>query len=212
MKAIKPDIVYTNCYGYSRRGPDGDTVLLWVPSGILYHDKEQLNRAFARFKELADKKKVVAEADIEAVVSDEIFQPQEVYRLEHLQVSCGDHAIPTATVCLRAPSGELITDSAHGTGPVDAVYKAINRIVGVPNKLTEFSIKAVTEGIDAVGEVTVRIEAEATEHNGLPINPQTGKKTLVFSGHGASTDIIVASGRAYMNALNKLLAIRQSKK
>jgi 2-isopropylmalate synthase len=103
----------------------------------------------------------------------------------------------------------MITDSAHGTGPVDAVYKAINRIVGVPNKLTEFSIKAVTEGIDAVGEVTVHIEAETGEHNGLPINPQTGKKTRVFSGHGAATDIIVASGRAYMNALNKLLAIRR---
>jgi 2-isopropylmalate synthase len=179
-----------------------------------YHlDKEQLNRAFARFKELADKKKVVAEADIEAIVSDEVFQPQEVYRLEHLQVSCGDHAIPTATVQLRAPNGEVITDSAHGTGPVDAVYKAINRIVGVPNRLTEFSIKAVTEGIDAVGEVTVRIEAEVGENNGLlPVNPQTGKKTRVFSGHGASTDIIVASGRAYMNALNKLLAIRYPQK
>jgi len=176
-----------------------------------YHlDKEQLNRAFARFKELADKKKVVAEADIEAMVSDEVFQPEEVYRLEQLQVSCGDHAIPTATVMLRAPNGEMITDSAHGTGPVDAVYKAINRIVGVPNKLTEFSITAVTEGIDAVGEVTVRIEAETQEHNGLPVNPQTGRKTYVFSGHGASTDIIVASGRAYMSALNKLLAIRHA--
>lgn len=178
-----------------------------------YHlDKEQLNRAFARFKELTDKKKVVAEADLEAIVSDEVFQPQEVYRLEHLQVSCGDHAIPTATVMLRAPNGETLTDSAHGTGPVDAVYKAINRIIGVPNNLIEFSVKAVTEGIDAVGEVTVRIEAKPDGDNGLPINPQTGSKTVVFSGHGASTDIIVASGRAYMNALNKLLAIRSAAK
>jgi len=174
-----------------------------------YHlDGEQLNRAFARFKELADRKKVITEADLEALVSDEVFQPQEVYRLEQVQVSCGDHAIPTATVRLRAPNGETITDAAHGTGPVDAVYKAINRIVGVPNKLTEFSIKAVTEGIDAVGEVTIRIEAEPAEENGLPINPQTGRKTLLFSGHGASTDIIVASARAYMSALNKLLSIR----
>jgi 2-isopropylmalate synthase len=174
-----------------------------------YHlDKEQLNRAFTRFKELTDKKKIVVEADLEAIVSDEVFQPQEVYRLEHLQVSCGDHAIPTATVTLRAPDGTLITDAAHGTGPVDAVYKAINRIINVPNNLTEFSINAVTEGIDAVGEVTVRVEAETSEQNGLPTNPQTGNKTVVFSGHGASTDIIVASGRAYMNALNKLLAIR----
>jgi len=169
-------------------------------------DNDQLNRAFARFKEIADKKKYVAEADIEAIISDEVYQPQEVYRLEQLQVTCGDHAIPTATVSLRAPDGTLLIDSAHGAGPVDAVYKAINRIVQVPNELTEFSIKAVTEGIDAVGEVTVRIEAGANGDNGFPLNPQTGKKTRSFSGHGAATDIIVASGRAYMNALNKLLA------
>jgi 2-isopropylmalate synthase len=175
-----------------------------------YHlDKDQLNRAFARFKELTDIKKTVIEADLEAIISDEVFQPQEVYHLEQLQVSCGDYAMPTATVRLRAPGGEMITDAAHGTGPVDAVYKAINRIVGEPNKLIEFAVNAVTEGIDAIGEVTVRIEAEAAEGNGLPVNPQTGRKTLVFSGHGASTDIIVASGHAYMNALNKLLAIRR---
>ncbi len=175
-----------------------------------YHlDQDQLNRAFARFKELTDKKKTVVEADLEALVSDEVFQPQEVFHLEQLQVSCGDHAIPTATVMLRNPNGELVTDSAHGTGPVDAVYKAINRIVGEPNKLVEFAVNAVTEGIDAIGEVTVRIETETSEHNGLPVNPQTGAKTAVFSGHGAATDIIVASGRAYMNALNKLLAIRR---
>jgi 2-isopropylmalate synthase len=174
-----------------------------------YHlDAEQLNRAFARFKDLTDKKKVVSDPDIEAMVSDEVFQPQEVYRLEQLQVSCGDHSIPTATVRLRAPSGEVVTDAAHGTGPVDAVYKAINRIVGMPNELIEFSVKSVTEGIDAVGEVTVHIEAELNGENGLPMNPQTGKRTRVFSGHGASTDIIVASGRAYMSALNKLLALR----
>ncbi|MHB1293730.1 MAG: 2-isopropylmalate synthase [Anaerolineae bacterium] len=175
-----------------------------------YHlEKDELDRAFTRFKELTDKKKSVAEADIEALVSDEVYQPQEVYHLEQLQVSCGDRAIATATVQLRAPDGNLMTDSCHGTGPVDAVYKAINRIVGVPNQLTEFTVKSVTEGIDAVGEVTVRIEAEAQVGNGLPMNPQTGRKTLTFGGHGASTDIIVASGRAYMSALNKLLALRR---
>ena len=175
-----------------------------------YHlDRDQLNRAFVRLKELADKKKVVSDRDIEAIVSDEIFQPQEVYRLVHLQVSCGDHSIPTATVSLRGPDGQMLTDSAHGTGPVDAMYRAINRIIDVPNQLTEFSVQAVTEGIDAVGRVTIRIDAETQEGNGLPINPQTGAKIRVFSGHGASTDIIVASGRAYMSALNKLLAMRQ---
>jgi len=174
-----------------------------------YHlESDQLNRAFARFKELADKKKTVTERDIEAIISDEVFQPVEVYSLEHVQVSCGDHAIATATVSLRAPGGNIITDAAHGTGPVDAVYKAINRIVGEANELIEFSVKAVTEGIDAVGEVTIRIEAEADGDDRFPLNPQTGHRTRVFSGHGASTDIVVASAKAYMSALNKLLAVK----
>ena len=173
-----------------------------------YHlEDQQLNRAFARFKELADKKKIISERDLEALISDEVFQPPELYRLEHIQVTCGDHALPTATVSLKSPSGEILTDAAHGTGPVDAVYKAINRLVGVPNRLTEFSVKAVTAGIDAVGEVTIRIEAECNGDEHLPINPQTGQRSYAFSGHGASTDIIVASGRAYLSALNKLLSV-----
>jgi len=174
-----------------------------------YHlDQEQLNRAFERFKDLADKKKVVSEADLVALVSDEVYQPEEVYRLEHVQVSCGDHAIATATVRLRAPDGSALIDSAHGTGPVDAVYQAINRIIGVPNRLTEFSVQSVTEGIDAQGQVTVRVEADAdaSSDGELKVNPQTGQRRWVFTGHGASTDIIVASARAYMSALNKLLA------
>ncbi len=174
-----------------------------------YHlEAEQIDRAFQRFKDLADKKKVVSEADLSTIISDEVYQPTTVYELEHLQVSCGDHAIATATVRLRGPDGGVLVDSAHGTGPVDAVYKAINRIVNVPNELTEFSVTSVTQGIDAQGQVTIRIEAETSQDNGLSVNLQTGKKRSVFTGHGASTDIIVASGRAYMNALNKLLAMR----
>ena len=173
-----------------------------------YHlDDDQLRRAFERFKVLADKKKIVSDRDLEAIVSDEVYQPVEVYSLEHVQVSCGDHAIATATVTLRGPDGQVMTDAAHGTGPVDAVYKAINRLIGVPNELTEFSVNAVTEGIDAVGQVTIRIEAEANGDTNLPLNPQTGLRSYVFSGHGASTDIVVASGRAYLSALNKLLAV-----
>ena len=174
-----------------------------------YHlDSDQLNRAFARFKELADKKKLVTERDIEAVVSDEVFQPEELYRLEYVQVSCGDHSIPTATVSLRGPDGDLHTDAAHGTGPVDAVYEAINRIVKQPNELIEFSVQAVTEGIDAIGEVTIRIEAETDGEDAFPLNPQTERRTHIFSGHGASTDIVVASARAYMSALNKLVSVK----
>jgi 2-isopropylmalate synthase len=170
---------------------------------------DEVNTAFERFKRLADKKKVVADADIEAIIADEIYQPTETWHLNHIQVSCGDHSIPTATVSLTGPEGEVHQDADLGSGPVDAVYKAINRIVGVQNTLTEFSVKAVTEGIDAVGEVTIRIQP----HNGQDdqtLNPQTGVPfSRTFSGHGASTDIIVASARAYLSALNKMLAMRE---
>ena len=113
--------------------------------------------------------------------------------LELVQVSCGDSSCPTATVSIRTPEGEELTDAAIGTGPVDAVYKAINRVVNVPNKLIEFSVQSVTEGIDAIGEVTIRLR-----HN-----------DKVYSGRAANTDIIVASARAYIKALNRLYAALQ---
>jgi 2-isopropylmalate synthase len=168
---------------------------------------DDLNRVFERFKELCDKKKVVADADIEAIVNDEIYQPMELWRLEHIQVSCGSGLRPTATVSLRGPDGVVREDAAIGAGPVDSVYRAINRIVQVPNELTEFSIKAVTEGIDAVGEVTIRIEPNASERNGDVTLTQTGPRARTYSGHGADTDIIVASAKAYMSALNKMLTV-----
>jgi 2-isopropylmalate synthase len=173
---------------------------------------EEVNQAFERFKRLADKKKAVADADIEAIIADEIYQSPEIWHLNHIQVSCGDHSIPTATVSLTGPGEQIYQDAALGTGPVDAVYEAINRIIGVPNTLTEFSVKAVTEGIDAVGEVTIRIQPHNGENNSPAFNPQTGAAyARTFSGHGASTDIIVASARAYISALNKMLAAREEK-
>lgn len=171
--------------------------------------KEELDQAFKRFKRLADKKKMVTDADLEAIIADEIYQPPELWKLNYVQVTCGDHTKATATVSLTDPNNATFEDAALGSGPVDAVYKAINRIVGEPNTLTEFSVKAVTEGIDAVGEVTIRIQP----HNGRAehvTHPQTGNLSVrTFSGHGASTDIIVASARAYLSALNKMLAARQ---
>lgn len=170
---------------------------------------EEINVAFKRFKSLADKKKIVADADLEAIIADEIYQPPEIWKLNHIQVSCGDHSIPTATVSLTGPNDQEIQDAALGTGPVDAVYQAINRIICVSNELTEFSINAVTEGMDAIAEATVRIQP----HNGdteYGINLQTNQPFIrTFSGHGASTDIVVASARAYLSALNKLLAARE---
>ncbi len=167
--------------------------------------QEELDQAFTRFKELADKKKVVTDADLEALVSDQIYQPREVYALEGLQVACGTMGMPTATVRLRGPDGDIVVQAAVGTGPVDATYKAIDTVVQAPTKLLEFSVRAVTEGIDAIGEVTVRLEAE----NGKMLkrtSPQSGvQHSRTFGGHGADTDIIVASAKAYLAALNKVL-------
>jgi 2-isopropylmalate synthase len=174
-------------------------------------NQEEIDAAFKRFKNLADKKKVVTDADIEAIIADEIYQPAEIWRLNHIQVSCGDHSIPTATVSLTGPDEQEYRDAALGTGPVDAVYQAINRIIGVASTLTEFTINAVTEGLDAVAETTIRIQP----HNGdgqYSLNPQTNQPFVrTFSGHGASTDIVVASARAYLSALNKMLAAREEK-
>ncbi len=155
-----------------------------------------LDQAFARFKELADKKKTIADADLQALIADEFYQPVEVYALDDIQVVCGRHGMPTATVRLRGPR-DTQTVAAVGTGPVDAVYKAIDQIVKVPSTLVEFNIHAITEGIDALGEVTVRVQPDEPD-------------ARTFGGHGADTDIIVASAKAYLAALNKLLTAGQN--
>ena len=155
--------------------------------------QENFDRAFTAFKELADKKKDVTDKDIESLVAEEQRTVSEIYHLDRVQVTCGDRGIPTAAVRLTAPDGQVLADAALGTGPVDAVYKAINRLVGVPNELTEFSVKSVTEGIDAIGEVLIRIESEG----------------VTYTGRGADTDIVVASAKAYMNALNRLLSAKK---
>jgi len=154
---------------------------------------EDLNRAFKAFKELADKKKKVADRDIEALVAQELRSVSEVYRIDRIQVTCGDRGIPTAAVRLIDPDGKILEDAALGTGPVDAVCKAINRLVDVANTLTEFSVKSVTEGVDAIGEVLIRIESEG----------------VTYTGRGADTDIIFASAKAYVNALNRLLSAKK---
>jgi 2-isopropylmalate synthase len=174
--------------------------------------EEEINQAFERFKRWADKKKVVTDADIEAIIADEVYQPPEIWHLNHIQVSCGDNSMPTASVSLTDEHGNVYEDAALGFGPVDALYKAINRIVQVPNTLNEFSIKAITEGMDAAGEVTIRIQP-ADDDQDQTINPQTGEPVVrTFSGRGVSTDIIVASARAYVNALNRLIAGRERRR
>ncbi|HRF48339.1 MAG TPA: 2-isopropylmalate synthase [Anaerolineales bacterium] len=162
-----------------------------------------LDKAFERFKTMADKKKVITDADLEALVSDELLQSHEFYKLDDMQVASGTIGMPTATVRLIGPDGQKRAVAAIGTGPVDAVYKAIDQIVQVPATLLEFSVHAVTEGIDAVGEVSVRVSA-----NELPGKTMTYAETervRSYGGYGADTDIIVASAKAYLSALNKVL-------
>jgi 2-isopropylmalate synthase len=156
--------------------------------------EEDLNRAFAAFKELADKKKDITDRDIESLVAEEQRTVSEEYHLDRVQVTCGDQGLPMAGVRLIGPGGKTIIEGASlGTGPVDAVYKAINLCVKVPNSLTEFTVKSVTEGIDAIGEVLIRIESDGVS----------------YTGRGADTDIIVSSAKAYLNALNRLIAARR---
>ena len=155
-------------------------------------NEEELDIAFLRFKEIADKKKRVGDKDLESIVREEKRKAiiESHYELENLQIACGT-GLPTASVCLRRTSDNtFLKDSALGTGPVDAIYKAINKIVNVQNELIEFTVQSVTEGIDALGEVTIRIQ----------------QGDLIYSGRAANTDITLASAKAYLNALNKLIS------
>jgi len=149
-----------------------------------------LDEAFARFKELADRKREITDRDLEAIVSDHTQQLEARYQLVGVQVSCGTNLRPTATVTLRTADGDELTQAAIGTGPVDAVCQALNQLVHVPNELVEFSVKSVTEGIDAMGEVTIRLR-------------QNGR---LYSGHAADTDVVVAAAQAFVNAINRLVS------
>ncbi len=165
--------------------------------------ESEMDQIFERFKTLADRKKVITDADLEALISDELYQPRELFVLDGLQVACGTVGMPTATIRLRDPEGKMHVHACVGTGPVDATYKAIDAIIHVPITLQEFVIHAVTEGIDALGEVTVRIKGEN------PSQVFTAQKEIdqprTYGGYGADSDIIVASAKAYLAALNKML-------
>lgn len=153
---------------------------------------EEVNKAFARFIDLADKKKEVSDRDLEALIEDELAVIPESFMLDYIHISTGNETVPTATV--RLVRGEKsLQEAACGDGPVDAVYRAIERATGVTVQLESYSLQAVTGGKDALGEVVVRIASEG----------QT------YTGRGTSTDIIEASARAYVHAINKLLYDRE---
>jgi len=154
--------------------------------GYELNDNE-LNLAFKRFKALSDMKKNVYDEDIEMIIMDEVHKIPERYKLVYLNVSCGNTTVPTATVKLEI-DGSVLQDVGVGDGPVDATYKIIKRLVKTTSKLVKFSVNSITRDMDAQGEVFVKLE----------------EKGLIVIGKGADTDIIVASARAYINALNRL--------
>jgi 2-isopropylmalate synthase len=154
---------------------------------------EQVESAFTKFKALADKKKEVFDEDLEALVDDQLELSAGLWELVQLQVVSGSTTIPTATVVLRDSNGDTVRDAADGDGPVDAIYSAIQRLTGIKVNLTDYRIRAVTRGKEAQGEVQIELD-----HNGRKIR-----------GRGLSTDILEASARAYLAAINRLRSLDQ---
>ena len=150
-----------------------------------------MNKAFTAFKALADKKKEIYDEDIQALIEEQLVTIPPTYRLEYVQISSGTNTIPTATVCLKKDDNTF-QDASCGDGPVDATYKTIDRITKVKCRLVNYSLRAVTSGKDAMGEVSVRVHHRGTE----------------VTGRGTSTDIIEASAKAYVNAINRLLFLK----
>jgi len=149
--------------------------------------KEDLNRLFEKFKELADKRKEILDEDIEVLVAEEILRVSDIYKLDYLNVVSGTVAVPTATVKLKIRD-RVVQGAGFGVGPIDAAFNTIAKMAGSSSKLVRFSVNAISGGMDAQGEVTVRLK-----ENGL-----------VALGKGADPDIITASAKAFVNGLNHL--------
>jgi len=156
-------------------------------------DDEMLNKAFDRFKSLADLKKDIFDEDIDAIVADEVMRAPEKYKLSHITVTCGSFAVATATVQMEIEDNSVRT-AELGDGPVDATLKAIKKLTKTKAKLLQYTVGSITGGTDALGEVTVRLSEN--------------DRTVI--GRGSSTDIIEASAKAYINALNRL-SIKKAK-
>jgi 2-isopropylmalate synthase len=150
--------------------------------------QEEITKAFEKFKELADKKKTVTDRDIEALAGEKVSAVEEVYKLDSFQINSGNKVIATATVSMFR-NGEHLTEAATGDGPINAAFKAIERSVGFEVHLEDYSLKGVTEGADALGEATVRVM----------------KDNRIYVGRGVSTDVIEASVKAYINAINRVI-------
>ena len=187
-------------------GADGSTLVLGKHSGrhalrkrlvaMGYDlDDERFLEVFSRFKELADRKKIVNERDLAVLATGAHEHAPAGWHLSQLQVTCGTHLIPTATVQLRTPDGATRVASSTGSGPVDASCRAVNSVVGDIGELQGFTVRNVSEGLEALGEVTVRVKDFHTART--------------YVGHGAHTDVVTASAEAYVDALNSLLYARE---
>ncbi|MQF64049.1 2-isopropylmalate synthase [SAR202 cluster bacterium AD-802-L14_MRT_200m] len=154
---------------------------------------EELASVFVSFKDLADTKREVTDMDLEALMSEQhrMVDTDRTYKVLAVHVVCGNDTVPQAKVTLDCPDGQSRTVESKGTGPVDAVCKAIDQVVDLNIDLTEFAVSAVTEGIDSLGEVTIRVAKDGS----------------VYSGRGSDSDIVVASAKAYVNAINRLITI-----
>ena len=159
-------------------------------------DRTMLNKAFARFKSLCDQKKTVKDEDIQSIIEDEIITVPATYTLESVNVMCGGRTKSTAMIEMLVDD-RLLEQAAIGVGPIDAVYQCIRQIAGVDIKLVDFVVKSVTGGMDALGEVTVRI---------------SNKEGKIFTGRGSSLDIVESSAKAYVTAINKLVHWEKSYK
>ncbi len=154
-------------------------------------EKGNLEKAFANFKKIADLKKDVTDRDLEAIAAEEIYVTEEAYKLDKIEIKSGTDVKPSAKLSLIY-NGKKKEAKESGSGPVDAAYKAVQKIVGQKPKLVDYTIQAITGGTDALGEVTVRIK----------------KDDRIFTGHGAHTDIIVASVKAYLAAINRMVSLK----
>jgi len=157
---------------------------------------DQLERAFAHFKEIADIRKEISDRELESIASDELHAVPEVYGLDYLHVVSGNHTVPSATIRLTK-DGKPYQASEFGVGSVDAVYRTIDAIVKVEHSLVDYTVKAVTGGTDALGDVAVRI---------------SDRDGRIYAGRGTSTDIIEASAKAYVQAINKLVYHRSTRR
>ena len=153
--------------------------------------QQELENVYRLFTKIADEKKQIFDDDLIAILQDEISSLESTYKLENLQVTSGLNVVPTATIALRR-GNDILQDSATGDGPVDAAYRAIERITGISGQLLDYSIKSVAWGHDAIGEVFVKITIDG----------------YVFNGRSASTDVITGSVKAYLNAINHAASAR----